>query len=299
MHNERLPTASSENDRQDLMQNAYYAYLDEISRYKLLTQDEEISLFMRIQDGDSVARDLFIKSNLRLVVSQARKYYIPGNNQLFDLIQDGNVGLLKAIEQYDPLRGYKFSTYAVYHINKAIQAGSCRTIIPVNIPQQKLSLIFAIRNALDVLEIVSGFKSSPEELAKFLNVPVHHVQAVLPFVFYPVSLNSPFEDGASDKTPIDVFDEYYNNDADDTEKAFIINETRKEIERIIKEALGEKEAYILLSRWGIAGRAIKDVATLAEELKMSHQGIRQSEARSLIKLKKYFASMNLSLSDFS
>lgn len=282
----------------DLSQDSYFAYMDEISQYKLLSIDEEISLFQRIQNGDDVARDLFIKSNLRLVVKQARKFYSPGSNQLLDLIQDGNIGLLKAVEQFDPTRGCKFSTYAVYHINKAIQCSSCRTGLPIVIPQKKMSLINRMKFSIDRFEIENGTKPTCAELSARLDVPEDVIKELMPFVYAPVSLHSQINEGEDDRELLDVFSEHYDDGDREAESALMINETREEFRNIVFEALSDREAYILSSRNGLFGFLIKDVAQLSLELHISKQAVRQAEARSIAKLKKYLLSMEKSLADF-
>lgn len=299
MHEERIPTpVPTEDNNFDVNQAAYYAYLDEISRYKLLTPDEEISLFMRIQGGDDVARDLFIKSNLRLVVKQAKKYYVPGYNQLLDLIQEGNIGLLKAVDMYDPLRGCKFGTCAVYYINKAILGAPCRSGLPLEVPQPKVALINKIRFVIDGWEAEHGRKPTLHEIASQVRISIEQIRELVPLFSPAVSLHSKIQEGVDDRELIDVFDEHYSNDSDDLENSCIIKETRAEFRRIILELLGEKEAYILMSRWGFAGYPEKDVPTLARELGMTFQGIRQSEARSKMKIKRHLLSMDKSLEDF-
>lgn len=298
MYNESKKVVVSDDAEFEISQNAYFAYLDEISKYKLLSTEEEISLFQKIQNGDNVARELFIKSNLRLVVKVAKKYFCPGYNTLLDLIQEGNLGLLKAVEGFDPLKGCKFSTYAIPQINKAIQRSSSRTGLPIELPVQKISLINKIRFFTDRFEVETGKKPTYEDIATQLNVSVENIIELMPFVSSTISLHSKVKDEVDDRELIDVFDDYYNNETNDVENTCIISEMRNEFCNIINKILNEKEAYILYSRWGISNTPVKDVASLAQELNMSKQGIRQSEERSIMKLKKYLLSLNKSLIDF-
>ena len=298
MYNEEKRVFVSAEDSFDVSQNAYFAYLDEISQYKLLSAEEEITLFQKIQSGDSVARDLFVKSNLRLVIKVAKSYFCPGYNSLPDLIQEGNLGLLKAVDGYDPTKGCKFSTYAIPHINKAIQRSSCRTGLPLEIPAQKISLVNKIRFYIERFEIENGQKPCYEEIAHHMKVSVKAVVEVMPYISSSVSLHSKVKENEDDRELIDVFEAHYENEPTSVENAFIVNETRNELQAIIKEVLNEKEIYIVRSRWGLANTAVKSVPLLAEELNMSQQGIRQCEERAIEKLKKRLFALNKSFKDF-
>lgn len=282
----------------DVCQSSYFAYLNEINQYKVLTVDEEISLFQKIEAGDDVAKDLFIKSNLKLVVKEAKKYHVPGYNDLLDLIQEGNLGLIQAVENFDLSKGCKFSTYAVYVINKAIQRTPSRSGLPVEIPPHKLALINKMRHTIFSFKSDRDRNPSVEELSGILNVPIDKIVALMPFLSSNISLHRKLGDNGSDKEIIDVFEDYYQEESTDAENVFIAKEARTELRKLLSEFLNKKEIYILYSRWGLANFPVKDVATLASELNMSKQGIRQCEERALAKLRKHFLSLNKSLSDF-
>lgn len=288
-----LPTANPE-----AVQDSYYAYLEEISQYKLLSTDEEIAIFQMIQEGDNVAKELFIKSNLRLVAAQAKRFHYPGYNSELDLIQEGNIGLMRAIDLYDPQRGCKFSTFAIHHINKAIRSSASFNSLPLTLSAPKLSLLHKIKGTIELWEAEKGAKPSFKQLSEHLNVSISQIREIFPFVLSSLSLNAKLSADPDSREVGDVFFEHYKSDSEDIENACIIKETRDELRKLIYEVLSDKEAYILLSRWGVAGYTIKDVATLADELNMSKQGIRQSEQRSIAKLKKHFLSLNKSLQDF-
>lgn len=299
MYNEGKKVVVSADDDFGVSQNAYFAYLDEISQYKLLSVEEEITLFQKIQNGDSVAKDLFVKSNLRLVIKVAKTYFCPGYNSLLDLIQEGNLGLLKAVDGYDPTKGCKFSTYAIPQINKAIQRSSCRTGLPLELPTQKISLINKMRFFIDRFEIENGQKPCYEDVADHLNVSVKVVIELMPYISSSVSLHSKVKENVDDRELIDIFDAHYENEPTSVENSFIINETRNELRAVIEEVLNEKEIYIIYSRWGLANTTIKSVAELSEELNMSKQGVRQCEERAIAKLKRHLLSLNKSFSDFT
>lgn len=296
MNKNTLKDSIATNEDSLLSQNSLFAYLNDISQYKVLSVDEELDLFQKIQNGDDVARELFIKSNLRLVVSVAKKYHFPGQNQLLDLIQDGNIGLLKAVELFDPQKECKFSTYAVYQINKAIQGSSCRTNLPVEVPVWNLSLINKIRFTKERMEIENGNEPSVSELAEQLGVPTQKIVALMPFVVSPISFQSKLREDEDEREFGEVFARYYD-DAGEPERTYIIKEMRHELHNVLDAVLNDKERYIIYSRWGLSDMPIKSVAALAKELDMSIQGVRQSEGRSLMKLHKHFLSLHKSFTD--
>lgn len=301
MYDKNKSTTPQGDSNPNVGQNSYFAYLNEISQYELLTVDEEISLFQRIQAGDNVAKDLFIKSNLRLVVKEARKYYIPGLNDLLDLIQEGNIGLMKAVEQFDVSKGCKFSTFAVSSINRAIQAAPSRADLPLEMPRNKRILINKIQKAIDLFEQKYYRKPSCEELSKELNVSVNTISILMPFIIPTVSLSSKLypNNDTDAREVMDVFEEHYKEEPTDPESQYIIKETKNAFREIIDEVLNEKEKYILFSYRGLFGFPQKSVATLTKELNMSQQGIQQSEKRSIKKLSQRFRLLNLSSADFT
>lgn len=291
---------SEETDNTDVCQNAYFAYLNEISKYKLLSTDEEIVLFQKIEAGDNVAKELFIKSNLRLVVNVAKKYFVPGYNDLLDLIEEGTLGLIKAVERFDISQGCKFSTYARYKINKAIQSAPLRLGLPVELSAANLALIAKIKNTIYSFEENNERKPTAIELSNILNISVKQIEVLMPFIVSSISLNEKIGNNEfdSDKEFIDVFEEYYSDDSSDTENSFIAKETKKELRNVLTEVLNKKEIYIIYSRWGIFNTPIKEISELATELNMSKQGVRQCEERARMKLRKHLLSLNKSFSDF-
>jgi len=298
--NKKSNMVSGEIDNTEAYQNSYFAYLNEIGKYKLLSADEEVLLFQKIEAGDNVAKELFIKSNLRLVVSVAKKYYIPGHNDLLDLIEEGNLGLIKAVEQFDLSRGCKFSTYARYKINKAIQKSPLRSGLPVELPAGKLALIAKIKSAIFSFEEENERKPSTMELSSILNIPVDRIAVLMPYIVSSVSLNNKLDNHKDDQDAefIDMFEEYYKDDISDAENALIAKEMKEELQSILSEILNQKEIYIINSRWGLSNVPAKDVSKLAVELNMSQQGVRQCEERARMKLKKHLLSLNKSISDF-
>lgn len=296
----RINIVSDVIDNAEVYQNACFAYLNEIGKYKLLSVDEEVLLFQKIEAGDNVAKDLFIKSNLRLVVSVAKKYFVPGYNDLLDLIQEGTIGLIRAVEQFDVSLGYKFSTFARYKIIKAVQQAPLRSGLPLELSAAKLALVAKIKAAISSFEESNERKPTTAEISNLLNVSVKQIAELLPFVVSSLSLNDKISNNDSDagKEVLDVFEEYYKDETSDVENVFIAKETKEELRSVISEVLNKKEIYIIYSRWGLSNAPIKEVSELAAELGMSKQGIRQCEERAREKLRKHFLSLNKSLSDF-
>lgn len=291
---------SRETDSAEVRENSYFAYLNEIGKYKVLSVEEEIELFQKILAGDNVAKELFITSNLRLVIAVAKKYYVPGYNDLLDLIEEGNIGLIKAVERFDITRGCKFSTFAIYKINKAIQQAPLRSGLPVELSASKLALVSKIKHAIFSFEEENERKPSTIELSSILNIPVKRITEMMPFVLSSISLNNKVDNSELDSNTeiIDVFDKYYQDGSSDLETALIAKETREELRSLIAEALNEKEIYIISSRYGLSNMPIKAVSELATELNMSKQGVRQCEERARMKLKKHLLSLNKTFSDF-
>ena len=282
----------------DAYQDSYFAYLNEISRYDVLSSDEEITLIQKIQAGDNVSKALFINCNLRLVVKRAKLYYIPGYNDIRDLIQEGNIGLMAAIDKFDPSRGCRFSTYAVPKIDRAMQNLPSRYGHPLEIPRNKLSLIHKIRYTIEDFERLHDRKPSTSEISNILNIHVEKINSLMPFVFQFLSLSAKVINDGAQREYIDFFEEYYKEETSDVELEIIHKESKDELYSAINTVLNDKEKYILYSRWGLAETPIKSVDELATELGMSIQGVRQSEQRSIAKLNKYLLSINRSFSDF-
>lgn len=276
--------------------DAYHAYLNEISQYKLLTVDEEVELFLRIQNGDNVARQLFINSNLRLVVKQANVFYIPGVNDLMDLIQEGNIGLLKAIDRYDPTLGYRFSTYAVYLINNEIRRSSARAGLPVEVPPGYVSLVNQMRFVVNNFFELHGCRPTAYEIADQLDCSVNIIDALMPFVVSPFSLQQPVSTSPDDVRELeDFYTDYYNEETSIVEKELIADETKQEFYKLLNEVLTEKERLILRLRWGLNNSQTMSIYDIAEEIGMSPQGVRQAELRAIQKLNKYLLKNHIEL----
>jgi RNA polymerase primary sigma factor len=258
--------------------DALQLFLNEAGRYKLLTADEEVVLAKRIEDGDKRAKDLMINSNLRLVVSIAKRYQGHGLS-LLDLIQEGIIGLIRAVEKFDWRRGYKFSTYATWWIRQAVQRGvanKSRTIrIPVHILERETKISRAERELLVELDR----QPTDEELATRTSLPVKQVREVRKAARAVTSLDRPL--GAdSDASLGDLI----ATDATDIEEEIQVGLTEETLRRAV-EGLSEREQDVLRLRYGLSGTDDpKSLDEIGRQLGITRERVRQIEAQALQRL---------------
>lgn len=254
-------------------------YLKEIGKVSLLTADEEIELAQRMEKGDSSAKKKLAEANLRLVVSIAKRYV--GRGMLFlDLIQEGNLGLIKAVEKFDYTKGYKFSTYATWWIRQAITraiADQARTIrIPVHMVETINKLIRVSRQLLQEL----GREPTPEEIAKVMEIPVERVREILKISQEPVSLETPI--GEEEDSHLGDFIQDDNVPVPAEAAAFTL------LKEQLKEVLGtltEREQKVLTLRFGLEDGRSRTLEEVGREFNVTRERIRQIEAKALRKLR--------------
>ena len=258
--------------------DALGTYLREIGRHPLLTADDEVALAKRIEKGDEEATVRMVTANLRLVVSIARRYRSTGI-PLLDLIQEGNLGLLRAVEKFDWRKGFKFSTYATWWIRQAIQRGIAdrgRTVrLPVHIHEQLVRL----RRERRELEATLGREATPDELARAAGMSTARVLQLQGAGLAPVSLETPV--GDSGDTTIGDFV------SDDREELFsdvMRTVGRMELERALS-TLPERERMILALRFGLTGEEPMTLERIGERFGLTRERIRQLEAKALAKLR--------------
>ena len=254
-------------------------YLREIGKISLLTYDEELDLAQRILDGDEEARQKLAESNLRLVVSIAKKYV--GRGMLFlDLIQEGNMGLIKAVEKFDYTKGYKFSTYATWWIRQAITraiADQARTIrIPVHMVETINKLIRTSRHLLQQL----GREPIPEEIAKEMEIPVEKVLEIQKIAQDPVSLETPI--GEEDDSHLGDFIQDEDSPAPQDSVAYTL--LREQLEEVMN-TLTPREAKVLKLRFGLEDGKARTLEEVGREFMVTRERIRQIEAKALRKLR--------------
>lgn len=254
-------------------------YLREIGKIKLLTYDQELDLAKRILDGDEEAKQELAEANLRLVVSIAKKYV--GRGMLFlDLIQEGNMGLIKAVEKFDYTKGFKFSTYATWWIRQSITraiADQARTIrIPVHMVETINKLIRTSRHLLQKL----GREPSPEELSKELEMPVDKVMEIQKIAQDPVSLETPI--GEEDDSHLGDFIQDEDSPAPQEAAAYTL--LREQLEEVM-QTLTPREAKVLRLRFGLDDGKARTLEEVGKEFDVTRERIRQIEAKALRKLR--------------
>ena len=254
-------------------------YLKEIGKVSLLTADEEIELAKRMEQGDEEAKKRLAEANLRLVVSIAKRYV--GRGMLFlDLIREGNLGLIKAVEKFDYRKGYKFSTYATWWIRQAITraiADQARTIrIPVHMVETINKLIRVSRQLLQEL----GREPTPEEIAEEMKMPVDRVREILKISQEPVSLETPIGEEEDSHLGDSIQDDNVPVPADAA--AFTL------LKEQLIEVLGtltEREQKVLRLRFGLDDGRARTLEEVGKEFNVTRERIRQIEAKALRKLR--------------
>lgn len=254
-------------------------YLKEIGKVPLLSADEEIELARRMESGDQEAKKRLAEANLRLVVSIAKRYV--GRGMLFlDLIQEGNLGLIKAVEKFDYRKGYKFSTYATWWIRQAITraiADQARTIrIPVHMVETINKLIRVQRQLLQEL----GREPQPEEIAKIMNMPVDRVREIQKISQEPVSLETPI--GEEEDSHLGDFIQDDNVPVPAEAAAFTL---LKEQLVDVLSTLTEREQKVLRLRFGLDDGRARTLEEVGKEFNVTRERIRQIEAKALRKLR--------------
>lgn len=254
-------------------------YLKEIGKVSLLSADEEIELAKRMEKGDEAAKKRLAEANLRLVVSIAKRYV--GRGMLFlDLIQEGNLGLIKAVEKFDYRKGYKFSTYATWWIRQAITraiADQARTIrIPVHMVETINKLIRVSRQLLQEL----GREPTPEEIAEEMDMPVDRVREILKISQEPVSLETPI--GEEEDSHLGDFIEDHDAPAPADAASFTL--LREQLDEVL-ETLTVREKKVLELRFGLEDGRSRTLEEVGQHFGVTRERIRQIEAKALRKLR--------------
>ncbi|MBB6624314.1 RNA polymerase sigma factor RpoD [Clostridium gasigenes] len=254
-------------------------YLKEIGKVPLLSSEDEISLAQRIENGDQIAKKKLAEANLRLVVSIAKRYV--GRGMLFlDLIQEGNLGLIKAVEKFDYRKGYKFSTYATWWIRQAITraiADQARTIrIPVHMVETINKLIRVQRQLLQEL----GRDPQPEEISKVMELPVEKVREIQKIAQEPVSLETPI--GEEEDSHLGDF--IPDEDALAPAEAAAFTMLKEQLINVL-DTLTPREEKVLRLRFGLDDGRARTLEEVGKEFNVTRERIRQIEAKALRKLR--------------
>ncbi len=254
-------------------------YLKEIGKVPLLSAEEEVELAQRMEQGDQEAKNKLAEANLRLVVSIAKRYV--GRGMLFlDLIQEGNLGLIKAVEKFDYRKGYKFSTYATWWIRQAITraiADQARTIrIPVHMVETINKLVRVSRQLLQEL----GREPTPEEIAPVMNLPVEKVREILKISQEPVSLETPIGEEEDSHLGDFIQDDQVPVPAD----AAAFELLKEQLDEVL-DTLTEREQKVLRLRFGLDDGKARTLEEVGRRFKVTRERIRQIEAKALRKLR--------------
>ena len=254
-------------------------YLKEIGKVPLLSAEEEIDLAMRMEEGDEEAKKRLAEANLRLVVSIAKRYV--GRGMLFlDLIQEGNLGLIKAVEKFDYRKGYKFSTYATWWIRQAITraiADQARTIrIPVHMVETINKLIRVSRQLLQEL----GREPSPEEIAEEMDMSVDRVREILKISQEPVSLETPIGEEEDSHLGDFIQDDNVPVPAEAAAQTLL----KEQLDEVL-DTLTEREQKVLRLRFGMNDGRARTLEEVGKEFDVTRERIRQIEAKALRKLR--------------
>ncbi len=254
-------------------------YLKEIGQIKLLSLDEELKLADRIMEGDEEAKRTLAESNLRLVVSIAKRYV--GRGMLFlDLIQEGNIGLMKAVEKFDVSKGYKFSTYATWWIRQAITRAIADQARTIRVPVHMVETINKLARIHRQLTLELNREPSEEELSKKMNLPVERIREILKISQEPVSLETPI--GEEDDSHLgDFIKDEHNMSPED----YATNELLKQEISEVLLTLTEREEKVIKLRFGLEDGKSRTLEEVGQMFGVTRERIRQIEAKALRKLR--------------
>ncbi len=254
-------------------------YLQEIGREDLITVEEEVELAQRIRNGDRAALEKLTRANLRFVVSVAKQYQNQGLS-LPDLINEGNLGLIKAAEKFDETRGFKFISYAVWWIRQSILQALAEQSRIVRLPLNQVGSLNKINKAFSKFEQENERRPSPEELAEQLDIPVDKITDTMKVSGRHISVDAPFVEG-EDNSLLDVM---INDDSPNADRVLINESLTKEIERVLIHTLSDRERDIVKKFFGI-GVAEMTLEEIGDEFGLTRERVRQIKEKAIRKLR--------------
>lgn len=264
-------------------------YLLEISSKSLLSREEERNLALRINDGDTAAKELLIECNLKLVVSVAKRYTGRGLS-LLDLIQEGNIGLIKAIDHYDVTKGYKFATYATWWIRQGITRALADKSRNIRIPVHTYNLLNKLKKIKADLEASLTHKPTYEEIAKKMNISVDRVIELAKLELETVSINNKVNNDEDS----DEFGDFISTDFNIPEKEIELSNLKEKISEIFKKSsLTEREKETLILRYGLNNNNCETLTEIGTKFGVTRERARQYEANALGKLRKFSLTKDL------
>ncbi|MDD3080096.1 MAG: RNA polymerase sigma factor RpoD/SigA [Paludibacter sp.] len=254
-------------------------YLQEIGREDLITVEEEVELAQRIRNGDRIALEKLTRANLRFVVSVAKQYQNQGLS-LPDLINEGNLGLIKAAEKFDETRGFKFISYAVWWIRQSILQALAEQSRIVRLPLNQVGSLNKINKAFSKFEQENERRPSPEELSEQLDIPVDKIADTMKVSGRHISVDAPFVEG-EDNSLLDVM---VNDDSPNADRALINESLSKEIERVLAHTLSDRERDIVKKFFGI-GVPEMTLEEIGDEFGLTRERVRQIKEKAIRKLR--------------
>ncbi len=274
-------------DAKSVIDDPVKVYLKDIGRVPLLSPEEEIDLAIRISNNDREAKEILTKANLRLVVSIAKRYV--GRGMMFlDLIQEGNLGLIKAVDKFDHTKGFKFSTYATWWIRQAITRAIADQGRTIRIPVHMVETINKVKKTSNMLLHRDGKDPSPEDIAKELNMPVDKVRDILRISQEPVSLETPIGEEEDSHLGDFIPDEDALSPADAAAMTFLKTKVNE-----VLETLTPREAEVLRLRFGLRDGTPQTLEEVGKAFNVTRERIRQIEAKALRKLRHPSRSKHL------